>query len=97
MPTKTKKVAPKKKAIKKVVAKKEPDAKPIQKIIYRFEKRFAFIPSCTNCEHVPMRINRLVALMTILVTVLSGIVIAQSRPMQVDRIIANAISAVAQK
>lgn len=100
MPTKTKKVS---QAVKKVAKKsvkkpvKKSPQKPLQKVIYRFEKRFAFIPHCSNCEHIPMRINRLVALMTILVAVLSGIVLAQQQPLAVDRAIVNAVNALSQK
>lgn len=60
---------------------------PVERIIHRFEKRFVFVPSCTNCEHIPMRINRLVALMTVLVAVLSGIVISQGQAIDLTNIL----------
>lgn len=60
---------------------------PVEKIIHRFEKRFVFVPSCSNCDHVPMRINRLVALMTVLVAVLSGMVIAQSQSIDLTQLL----------
>lgn len=56
------------------------DEKPIQK----FEKRFIFVGTCNNCEHLPMRINKLVALMSVLVAVLSGMVIAESAPLDLQ-------------
>ena len=104
-----KKLAAKKVPVKKAVSKKhspsahqqvmdeKPQVKTIEKIIHRFEKRFVFVPLCDNCEYIPMRINRLVALMTVLVIVLSGIVIAQSQPLEVNQVIANAMSVIAQK
>lgn len=95
MPTKTKKAS-----AKKAVAKKKAPAKakklkaktvepvtPVEKIIHRFEKRFVFVPSCSNCDHVPMRINRLVAMMTVLVAVLSGMVIAQSQSVDLTQLL----------
>lgn len=81
--------------IKKSVKKKAPAKKkvkaasPIEKIIYRFQKRFVFVPKCSNCEHVPMRINKLIALMTILVVVLSGIVIAQSQVIDLSTLLVH--------
>ncbi|MBM5789564.1 hypothetical protein FJZ23_00505 [Candidatus Parcubacteria bacterium] len=60
---------------------------PVEKIIHRFEKRFVFVPSCHNCEHMPMRINRLVALMTVLVAVLSGLVIAQTQSVDLTQLL----------
>lgn len=94
MPTKTKSDGK-----KKVASKKKPMAKkstvlkaisPVEKIIYRFHKRFVFVPKCSNCDHVPMRINRLVALMTVLVAVLSGLVIAQSQPVDLSNLLVQA-------
>lgn len=86
------------KTVKKTVAKHAAivETKPVAKIIHRFEKRFVFFPVCTNCDHVPMRINKLVALMTVLVAILSGIVIAQAQPVMVDQVIADAVSVVMQ-
>ncbi len=79
------------------VAESKPQVKTIEKIIHRFEKRFVFVPLCDNCEYIPMRIHRLVALMTVLVIVLSGIVIAQSQELEINQVIANAVSVIAQK
>lgn len=91
MPTKSKSEAK-----KKTMAKKKPAAKksavmkvvsPVEKIIYRFQKRFVFVPKCRNCDHVPMRINKLVALMTVLVVVLSGMVIVQAEPVDLSTLL----------
>ena len=60
---------------------------PMEKIIHRFEKRFVFVPLCSNCDHVPMRVNRLVALMTVLVVVLSGIIITQAQSIDLTSIL----------
>lgn len=62
-------------------------ARPIEKIIYKFQKHFVFIPKCSNCEHVPMRINKLVALMAVLVGLLSGMVIAQADPINLNELL----------
>jgi hypothetical protein len=40
-------------------------------------RRVVFIGKCSNCDHVPMRVSRLLALMSLLIFVLSGIIIAQ--------------------
>lgn len=87
MPTKTKASGK-----KKAVAKKKPVAKKIEKIIYRFNKRFVFVPKCSNCDHVPMRINKLVAMMSVLVAILSGIVIAQSQVVDLSTLLVHAAS-----
>lgn len=40
-------------------------------------RRIVFIGTCSNCDHVPMRVNKLLALMSLIIFVLSGIVMAQ--------------------
>lgn len=98
--TSAKKKTPAKKglsAVHKHVAAEPSQVKTIEKIIHRFEKRFVFVPLCDNCEYIPMRINRLVALMTVLVVVLSGIIIAQSQPLEASEVIARAVNIVAQR
>ena len=100
MPSKTKEkkeVRSKKKEVgkKKPAAKKAVVAKtflPVEKIIYRFNKRFVFVPKCSNCDHVPMRINKLVALMAVLVAVLSGMVIAQDQVVDLSRLLVYAVT-----
>lgn len=85
MPTKTKGSGKKKVAVMKSTS-------PVEKIIYRFQKQSVFVPKCSNCDHVPMRINNLVALMTILVAVLSGMVIAQVQPVDLSNLLVQAQS-----
>ncbi|MBI5369749.1 hypothetical protein HZA85_00955 [Candidatus Uhrbacteria bacterium] len=87
----TKKPASAKKAVHASVHESVP-TQPVQKIIYQIQKRFVFVPKCSNCDHVPMRINGLVALMTILVAMLSGMVIAQSQPARLVGAMAQAAS-----
>ncbi len=97
MPTKTKwkkEVGSRKKEVEKKTVVKKPTVKkassPVEKIIYRFNRQFVFVPKCSNCDHVPMRINKLVALMTILVAVLSGMVIAQSQIVDLSTLLVHA-------
>lgn len=98
MPTKTKSDAKKKVVLKKKAVAKKPAVikaqSPVEKIIYRFHKRFVFVPKCSNCDHVPMRINKLVALMTVLVAVLSGMVIAQVQPVDLSNLLVQAQSSI---
>ena len=63
---------------------------PIEKIIYKFQKHFVFIPRCQNCHHAPMRVDKLVAIMAILVGVLSSIVIAQFEPISFSELLVEA-------
>ncbi len=85
----------KKPAVKKVVVSKtvvEKMASPVEKIIYRFKRQFVFVPKCSNCDHVPMRINKLVALMSILVAILSGMVIAQGQFVDLSTLLVHVVS-----
>jgi hypothetical protein len=85
---KNKKNVVKKSAVKKVAVAKS--TSPVEKIIYRFNRQFVFVPKCSNCDHVPMRINRLVALMTVLVVILSGMVIARSQVFDLNNLLVQA-------
>ena len=40
-------------------------------------RRIVFVGTCANCDHVPMRVSKLLALMSLIVFVLSSIIIAQ--------------------
>jgi len=54
---------------------------------HTFQKRLIFVGTCNNCDHLPMRINKLVALMSYLILILSSIVIAQANPLDVSGLI----------
>ncbi len=53
---------------------------PNDHMVQKFQKRFVFVGSCSNCEHLPMSVGSLVALMFFLVATLSGIVLVQMDP-----------------
>jgi len=93
----TKKKVVKKAAAKKVVAKARAEAKkaiadaPVvtitEKRITRANKpveihrRVVFVGSCSNCDHLPVRVSKLMALFTLIIAVLSGVIISQSLPL----------------
>ena len=43
--------------------------------------KYVFIGTCRNCEHMPMGVNKLVAVLSIAITVLSGMLISTSLPL----------------
>ncbi len=47
-------------------------------------RRFVFVGSCSNCDHIPMRVGRLIALMSFLIVVLSGMLIMVIAPVDLD-------------
>ena len=94
--TTTKKKVVKRAAAKKVVAKARAEAKkaiadaPVvtitEKRIVRankpveIQRRVVFVGSCSNCDHLPVRVSKLMALFTLIIAVLSGVIISQSLP-----------------
>ncbi|TAL51397.1 hypothetical protein EPN81_00030 [Patescibacteria group bacterium] len=42
--------------------------------------KYVFIGSCRNCEHMPMGANKLVAVLSIAIAILSGMIISTSLP-----------------
>lgn len=46
----------------------------------KIEHRIVFVGTCANCEHVPMPIGHLIAVFSLMVFMLSGIVLYQSEP-----------------
>ena len=71
---------------KKSVSKKKLVSTPVLAFIeHEHEKEISLKPvlsvgTCSNCEHLPMHAGQLVALMSYLILLLSGIVIAQAVP-----------------
>ena len=59
-------------------------------IPHTIQKRFVFVGTCSNCEHLPMSVGSLVGLMSFLVTVLSGIVVAQMNPSSMNALLVKA-------
>ncbi len=43
--------------------------------------KYVFIGTCRNCEHMPMSVNTLVAVLSVAITVLSGMLISTSLPL----------------
>lgn len=48
------------------------------------ERRIVFIGTCSNCDHLPMRVSKLLMLMIVLVAVLSGLILSRSFPLQLE-------------
>lgn len=46
--------------------------------------KYIFIGACRNCDHMPMSANKLVAVLSIAIAILSGIVISKSLPMRFE-------------
>lgn len=46
--------------------------------------KYVFIGACRNCEHMPMSVNSLVAVLSIALAILSGMVISTSLPMRFE-------------
>jgi len=42
------------------------------------KRRVVFVGTCTNCDHLPTRVNKLMTLMSLMVAILAGIVVYQS-------------------
>ncbi|PJA45448.1 hypothetical protein CO174_03005 [Candidatus Uhrbacteria bacterium CG_4_9_14_3_um_filter_50_9] len=41
-------------------------------------RRIVFVGTCSNCDHVPMRVNRLLAMFSVIIFVLSAMVLLNS-------------------
>lgn len=76
----TKKIIKRKKTVAKKSVAKIVEKKIEPKVLQQIEKQFVFVGSCGSCEHLPMPVNALVAVLTVAVIILSGIVIVQSKP-----------------
>ncbi|MBI4257002.1 hypothetical protein HY626_03040 [Candidatus Uhrbacteria bacterium] len=46
--------------------------------------KYVFIGTCRNCEHMPMSVNKLVAVLSIAIAILSGMLISTSLPMNFE-------------
>lgn len=42
--------------------------------------KYVFIGTCHNCDHMPMSVNQLVAVLSIVIVILSGLLISTSLP-----------------
>lgn len=81
MPTKKKEVTPvakKKVATKKVVAKKQATVEP------EVHRKYVLLGVCSSCDHLPLRANKLVMLLSLVIFVLSGMLISISAPLDID-------------
>lgn len=47
-------------------------------------RKILFIGTCKNCDHVPMGVNKLVAVLSVTIAILSGLLISQSLPMSFE-------------
>lgn len=44
----------------------------------KIRHRIVFVGSCKNCEHIPMKVSGLIAVMSLIIAVLSGMLLTQS-------------------
>ncbi|MBI4435491.1 hypothetical protein HY630_02370 [Candidatus Uhrbacteria bacterium] len=91
-----KKVSAKKPAAKKSapIVKVEEQTVPVVTVIEReahtahgpveIHRKYVFIGSCRNCEHMPMSVNELVAVLSVVIVILSGMLISTSLPMNFE-------------
>jgi len=49
-------------------------------------RRVVFVGTCANCDHVPMRVGKMLALMSLIIFVLSGIIIVQAPGLELPSI-----------
>lgn len=85
MPTKkkaaqpvTKPMAKKKSATKKVAAKKPASVE------HQVHHKYVLMGVCSSCDHLPMRANKLVAMLSFVIVLLSGMIISMSAPLDLD-------------
>ncbi|OGL94360.1 hypothetical protein A3H12_05180 [Candidatus Uhrbacteria bacterium RIFCSPLOWO2_12_FULL_47_9] len=78
-------------------------AKESLKLPYEVSKEYVIVHRCTNCEHVPFSISKLVTLFSVLIMLLSVSVLIQVGTIDISKIIAfvspvvNAASAFANR
>lgn len=95
MPTKTKKMSVSPASTKKPVAKKAPAKKRVVKkpapvvkveeqVVPVVHHKYVFIGTCRNCDHMPMNVNKLVAVLSIAIAILSGMLISTSTPINFE-------------
>ncbi len=67
--------AVKKKVAKKPVAKVVAEVKPVD--VVEIQKEFVVVHSCNNCDHMPIRVGKLVGIFTFIIAVLSTVILIQ--------------------
>lgn len=89
----TKKAPAKKRVAKKLkpVVKVEEQVVPVVTVVEKevqtahgpveVHHKYVFIGTCRNCDHMPMSANKLVAVLSIAIAILSGLLISTSLPM----------------
>lgn len=84
MSTKTKKVPAKEVEVKKISVKPKPSIKKVfgknrkpDKLPIKQNQEFVVVHRCASCEHIPFSINKLVALFSVLIVLLSASVLLQ--------------------
>jgi hypothetical protein len=91
----TKKVATKKATTKKVTKPSTKKSKEkMQTVVLKFDakqepvvqvhRKYIWIGTCKNCDHMPMSANKLVAVLSIAIAILSGLLISTSLPMNFE-------------
>lgn len=91
-----KKAAAKKRAAKKPapVVKVEEQVVPVVTVVEKevrtahgpveVHHKYVFIGTCRNCDHMPMSVNKLVAVLSIAIAILSGMLISTSTPISFE-------------
>lgn len=88
------KKAPAKKATPVVSVKVEQQTVPVVTVVEKevhtshgpveVHHKYVFIGTCRNCDHMPMSANKLVAVLSIAIAILSGMLISTSLPMNFE-------------
>lgn len=59
-----------------IVEKQVHSARPVTRVLHKV----VFLGSCRSCEHMPMGVNKLVGVLSIVIAILSGLLISVSVP-----------------